>query len=130
MARCPTFTFHLSIMSKWLAKHISTKDSFKITIRKRHVYIEIGWPWICVHVTWYINRKRSFPNCMFVLMIPLKCTLHMNFIFLQEFYLPHITNNLIFFRIVGDAMFNSHFSALDNNKITCQTHKFESYLQI
>jgi len=24
---------------------ISTKDSFKITIRKRHVYIDIGWPW-------------------------------------------------------------------------------------
>jgi len=24
---------------------ISTKVSFKITIRKRHVYINIGWPW-------------------------------------------------------------------------------------
>ena len=33
-------------MSKWLAKHISTKVSFKITIRKRHVYNDIGWPWI------------------------------------------------------------------------------------
>jgi len=33
-------------MSKWLAKHISTKDSFKFTIRKSHVYIDIGWPWI------------------------------------------------------------------------------------
>ena len=32
--------------AKWLAKHISTKASFKITIRKRHVYIDIGWPWI------------------------------------------------------------------------------------
>ena len=30
---------------KWLAKHISTKVSFKITIRKRHVYIDICWPW-------------------------------------------------------------------------------------
>ena len=30
---------------KWLPNHISTKDSFKITIRKRHVYIEIRWPW-------------------------------------------------------------------------------------
>ena len=45
MSRCPTFTFQLSIMSKWLAKHISTKDSFKITIRKRHVYIDFRWPW-------------------------------------------------------------------------------------
>ena len=45
MSRYPTFTFQVSIMSKWLAKHISTKVSFKITIRKRHVYIHILWPW-------------------------------------------------------------------------------------
>ena len=44
MTRCPTFTFQVSIMSKWLVKHISTKVSFKITIRKRHVYIDIPWP--------------------------------------------------------------------------------------
>ena len=46
MSRCPTFTFQLSIMSKCLAKHISTKVSFMITIRKRHDYIDIRWPWI------------------------------------------------------------------------------------
>ena len=45
MSRCPTFTFQVSIMSKWLSKHISSKVSFKITIRKRHVYIDIRWPW-------------------------------------------------------------------------------------
>ena len=45
MSRCPTFTFQVLIVSKWLAKHISTKVSFKITIRKRHVYIEIRWTW-------------------------------------------------------------------------------------
>ena len=45
MSGCPTFTFQVSIMSKWLAKHISTKVSFKITIRKRHVYTDIRWPW-------------------------------------------------------------------------------------
>ena len=45
MSRCPTFTFQVSIMSKWLAKHISTKVSFKITITKRQVYIDIRWPW-------------------------------------------------------------------------------------
>ena len=44
MSRCPTFTFQVSIMSKWLAKHISTKVSFIITIRKRHVYIDFRWP--------------------------------------------------------------------------------------
>ena len=32
-------------MSKWLAKHISTKVLFKITIKIRHVYIDIRWPW-------------------------------------------------------------------------------------
>jgi len=32
-------------MSKLLAKHISTKVSFKITVRKRHVCIDIRWPW-------------------------------------------------------------------------------------
>ena len=36
MSRCTTFTFQVSI---------STKVSFKITIRKRHVYIDIRWPW-------------------------------------------------------------------------------------
>ena len=46
MSRCPTINVHLSIMSKWLAKHISTKVSFKITIRKRHVDVDIDWPWI------------------------------------------------------------------------------------
>ena len=45
MSRCPTFTFQLSIMLKWLAKHISTKDFFKIFIWKRHVSIDIRWRW-------------------------------------------------------------------------------------
>ena len=46
MTRCPTINFQLSIMSKWFAKHISTRVSFKITTRERHVYIDIRWPWI------------------------------------------------------------------------------------
>ena len=46
MSRCPTINFQFSIMSKWLAEHISTKVSFKITGGDRHVYIHIGWPWI------------------------------------------------------------------------------------
>ena len=45
MSRCPKFTFQVSIMWKFLAKHIRTKVSFKITIRKRHVYIDNRWPW-------------------------------------------------------------------------------------
>ena len=34
MSRCATFNLQPSIMSKLLAKHISTKVSFKITTRK------------------------------------------------------------------------------------------------
>ena len=45
MSRCPTFVFQVSIMSKWLATRIRTKFSFKITVRKRCVYIDIRWPW-------------------------------------------------------------------------------------
>ena len=36
MSHCTTFTFQVSIC---------TKVFFKITIRKRHVYIDIRWPW-------------------------------------------------------------------------------------
>ena len=62
MSRCPTINFQLSIMSKWLAKHISTKFKFKITIRKRHVYIYIPWPWIrnqyfCLGI-WSVDRTN------------------------------------------------------------------------
>ena len=37
--------FSVPIMLSWLAKHISTKVSYIITIRKRYVYIDIRWPW-------------------------------------------------------------------------------------
>ena len=46
MPRCTTINFQFSIMSKRRAKHIITKVSIKITIRKRYVYIDIGWTWI------------------------------------------------------------------------------------
>ena len=46
MSRCPTINFQLSIMSKRLTKHIISKVSFQITTRKRHMYIDIVWPWI------------------------------------------------------------------------------------
>ena len=46
MSRCPTINFRILIMSKWIAKYISTNVPFKITIREAHVYIDIRWPWI------------------------------------------------------------------------------------
>ena len=45
MSRSPTFIFSGFDNAKWLAKHISTNVSFKITIRKRHVHIDILWTW-------------------------------------------------------------------------------------
>jgi hypothetical protein len=46
MSGCPKFTIQISIISKWLAKHISTNVSFKITIKKKHVFTDFRWPWI------------------------------------------------------------------------------------
>ena len=68
MSRFPTFIFQFSIITKWLAKHIITKDSFKITIRKTHVYIDIRWPWIRNHFLylgiWNVDRTKiiGFPS--------------------------------------------------------------------
>ena len=64
MSRCPAFTYQLSIMSKWLLKHISSKVTFKITIRKKHVYIDICWPWIwnqCLYLEiWNDERTKKY----------------------------------------------------------------------
>ena len=43
--RMSNIHFSVPILSKRLAKHINTKVSFKITIRTRHVYTDIRWPW-------------------------------------------------------------------------------------
>ena len=46
MSRSPTINIQVPIMTKWLTKCISTNVFFTTTIRKRHVYNYIGWPWI------------------------------------------------------------------------------------
>ena len=46
---------------KMTSKHISIKVSLKITLRKKNVYIEIGWPWIwnqCFYL-WIWNDDRT-----------------------------------------------------------------------
>ena len=71
MSRCPTFTFQVSIMSKWLAKHISTNVSFKITIRKKNVKIDIRLPLIWFQYFYFgiWNDERTkligFPSFQF-----------------------------------------------------------------
>ena len=66
MSRCPAFTFQILIMSKWFAKHISTNVSFEITIRKRHVCIEIRWPWIRIQY-FYLGIWNYYRTKMIVL---------------------------------------------------------------
>ena len=61
MSWCPSIKFQISIISKLISKHIGTNVSFNITTRKRHVYIDIGWPWIwnqCFYF-WIWNDDRS-----------------------------------------------------------------------
>ena len=77
MSRCTTFTFQVSIMSKWLAKHISTKVSFKITIMKRHVYIYIRWPWKWNQYfylgIWNVERTKIILNVFICVEVTILC---------------------------------------------------------
>jgi hypothetical protein len=66
MTRCPTINIQLSIMSKWLARHISTKFFFKITFRKRNVYFDIGWSWIW-NQCFYLGFRNDVRTKMIVL---------------------------------------------------------------
>ena len=63
---CPTINFQLSIMSKWLCKTISTKVCFEITIRKRHAYIDIVWPWIW-NQCFYLGIWNDYRTNMIIL---------------------------------------------------------------
>ena len=61
---------------KILAKHISTKVSFKITNWKRHVYIDIRWPWKWNHYfylgIWEDERSKIIVLPSFKLVTRLK----------------------------------------------------------
>ena len=75
--------------------------------------------------TRYLNTKKPFPICMFVIMASGKFDIHIYWTFLQEFYPPHIRKYLIFFfRMIYVEMFNNQFSAFDNVKMTWKTHKY------
>jgi len=65
---------HFSVLDyvKMTSQHINTKVFFKITIRKRHVNIEIRWPWKCNHYFYlgFWNDERTkiifLPSFQFV----------------------------------------------------------------
>jgi len=67
MTRSPTIKFQLSIMPKCLPKHRSTNVSFKITIRKRHIYIDIPWSWIW-NQYFYLGIRNDERTKMIVLL--------------------------------------------------------------
>ena len=58
MSRSTTFTFQVSI---------STKVFFKITIRKRHVYIDIRWPWKWNRYFYFGIRNDESTKIIFLL---------------------------------------------------------------
>ena len=75
----------------------------------------------CLHVTGYLNTRKSFTICMFVVMASGKFELHTYLTFLHEILTStHMKNFNNFFCIIYVAMSNIHFSALDNVKMTCQ----------
>ena len=82
MSGCPTINFQFSKISKWLAKNINTNVSFKISLRKRHVYIDIDWPWMwnqffCLGI-WNDDRTKMIVLLSLQLATQMKLSLLMN----------------------------------------------------
>ena len=80
MTWCPTINFHVSRMSKWLAKHISTKVSFKITILKDRFTLTFVDP----------NMMTVFPVGIFEIMIKF----YDRFAFISDRYTVKFTEHI------------------------------------
>ena len=98
MSRYPTFIFQLSIISIWLVKHIITKFSMKISIRKRHIYIDIRWPWIwnqyfCLGI-WNDDRTKKIVLPSFQLATRLKSQNRNENDFINEGWLFNLYMNI------------------------------------
>ena len=92
--------------------------------RQTFTLISIKLIWIkifCLHVTVYSNTKESFPSCMFVVKASAKWELHTYFNFLQRILTSTHMKECNIFCIIYVAMYNIHFSGLDNVKMTCIT---------
>ena len=57
------------------------KTNVYINFNKNNQNLEI----FCLQLTEYLNTRKSFQICMFVVMASGKCELHIHFTFLQEF---------------------------------------------
>ena len=63
---------------------------YVVSTWKTNVYINFNknnekFVIFCLQITGYLNTRKSFPICMFVVMASGKCDLHIHFTFLQEF---------------------------------------------
>jgi len=79
-----------------------------INFNKNYENLEI----YCLQVTGYLNKKKSFPICMFVVMALGKSDLHIHFTFLQEFLISTHTKEFNIFshnicREVQQSIFSS-----------------------
>jgi len=66
------YTCHLGVSTK--------KSNGYLNFIKNIEFIEL----FCLHVNGYLNKKKSFPVIMFILMTSGKCDFQIYFIFLQE----------------------------------------------
>ena len=112
MSRGPTFSFQLSIMTKWLSNRISSKVSFKITLRRTYVYLDIRWPWIWTQFPYlgFRNFERSktifLPSCQLLT--------RLNSQNRNETSLLMNSDTLIFMNIVISNWHNSSFDPHEN----------------
>ena len=113
MSQCSTFTFQLSIMSKWLANNISTNVSFKFTIRKRHVYIDIGWPWIWNQYfylgIWNDDRTKIIVLLSFQIVTRINSQNRNQTVFINVFLLITLYMNM--------SISNWHYSSLERTNM-------------
>ena len=59
--------------------HIKDKRLHYFQLKNENLVI------FCLQVTGYLNTRKSFPNCMFVVMASGNCDLHIQNTFIQEF---------------------------------------------
>jgi hypothetical protein len=98
MSRCTIITFQISIVSKLLAKHISTKVSYTIAIRNRHVYIDIRLRWIWTNISgwdiWNDNSTKMIVLLLFQLFTLLNSQITYEIEFLTDLWHINFNKNI------------------------------------
>ena len=118
MSRCTIITFQISIVSKLLAKHISTKVSYTIAIRNRHVYIDIRLRLIWTNISgwdiWNDNSTKMIVLLLFQLFTLLNSQITYEIEILSELWHINLYMNI---RIT-----NWHIWSIDPKKMKFWLH--------